>query len=83
MLRETGLNYPPGTPLREHFEKRLANREPLATFALDEFAGRGTGAVARGGPGDRHRHLARAAAVDRLVDLPRSRRRLLALDQEP
>ena len=34
MLREAGLNYPPGTPLRDLFEKRLANREPLATFAL-------------------------------------------------
>ena len=34
MLREAGLNYPPGTPDRDLFEKRLANREPLATFAL-------------------------------------------------
>jgi len=28
------LNYPPGTPLRDLFERRLANREPLATFVL-------------------------------------------------
>ena len=34
MLREAGLNYPPGTPIRDLFEKRLANREPTATFAL-------------------------------------------------
>ena len=34
MLREVGLNYPPGTPVRELFERRLANREPTATFAL-------------------------------------------------
>ena len=34
MLREAELNYPPGTPLRDVFEKRLANRQPLATFAL-------------------------------------------------
>ena len=33
-MREAGLNYPPGTPLRDLFEKRLKNREPLATFAL-------------------------------------------------
>ncbi len=33
-LRENGLNYPPGTPTRDLFEKRLANREPTATFAL-------------------------------------------------
>jgi O-antigen ligase len=34
MLREAGLNYPPGTPVREMFERRLANREPPGTFAL-------------------------------------------------
>ena len=28
------MNFPPGTPLRDLFEKRLANREPPATFAL-------------------------------------------------
>ena len=34
MLRDAGLNYPPGTPIRDLFEKRLANREPTAAFAL-------------------------------------------------
>ncbi len=34
MLREAGLNLPPGTPLRDLFEKRVANREPPGTFAL-------------------------------------------------
>ena len=34
MLRENGLNYPPGTPLRDLLERRLANREPPGTFAL-------------------------------------------------
>ncbi len=34
MLRENELNYPPGTPIRDAFERRLANRQPLATFAL-------------------------------------------------
>ncbi len=34
MMREAGLNYPSGAPLRDLLEKRLANREPLATFAL-------------------------------------------------
>ena len=33
-LREAGLNYPPGTPLRDVFENRLKNREPLGTFLL-------------------------------------------------
>ena len=34
MLRKAGLNCPPGSALRDAFERRLANREPLATFAL-------------------------------------------------
>ena len=34
LLHEAGLNFPPGAPLRDLLENRLANREPLATFAL-------------------------------------------------
>ena len=33
-LRAAELSYPPGSPFRDLFEKRLKNREPLATFAL-------------------------------------------------
>jgi tetratricopeptide (TPR) repeat protein len=33
-LREAGVWAPPGSPQRQHFEDRLKNREPIATFAL-------------------------------------------------
>jgi O-antigen ligase len=33
-LRANGLDYPRGSPAREVFERRLANREPTGTFAL-------------------------------------------------
>ncbi len=33
-LREAGEWAPPGSPQRQHFEDRLKNREPTATFAL-------------------------------------------------
>ncbi len=33
-LRDAGLWFPPGSPERKAFEDRLANRQPMATFAL-------------------------------------------------
>ena len=33
-LRDAGLWFPPGSPERGLFESRIANKEPLATFAL-------------------------------------------------
>ena len=33
-MRDAGLWYPPGSPERGLFESRLANKEPMATFAL-------------------------------------------------
>jgi len=33
-MREVGLWFPPGSPERKLFEDRLANTEPMATFAL-------------------------------------------------
>ena len=33
-MRDAGLWFPPGSPERELFESRLANKEPMATFAL-------------------------------------------------
>ena len=33
-LRDAGLWYPPNSPERKAFEDRLANRQPMATFAL-------------------------------------------------
>jgi hypothetical protein len=33
-MRDAGLWFPPGSPERRLFESRLANEEPLATFAL-------------------------------------------------
>ena len=33
-LRNVGLWFPPGSPERKAFEDRLANRQPMATFAL-------------------------------------------------
>ncbi len=33
-LREAGMWFPPGSPERERFEKRLVGTEPMATFAL-------------------------------------------------
>jgi hypothetical protein len=34
MFREAGLSLPPGDPMRDLLAKRMANREPTATFAL-------------------------------------------------
>ena len=48
-LSEAGLNYPPGSPIRDRFEKRLANREPTATFALTNSL---AAALARGSSWD-------------------------------
>ena len=83
MLREAGLNYPPGTPFRDSLEKRLANREPPATFALTNSLAAalapwlvvGLGAALASWR-DRRRGIAW------LICAP-SRRDLPALDQEP
>ena len=66
-LRQAGLWYPPDSPERKLFEDRLANTEPMATFALTNSLAGVSGAVAGGAGGNR--------SAGRL----RNRKRLLAM----